>query len=224
MKYPPKQIGLKHIDWSGLVLSTEMPNLSKLIVLYLSRFMNKEQDVAWPSQARMEAEMSISKNALNNHLNLLESEGWIKRERGDSKTNTRYHISFPVKIEKALAIVNKGSTQEVLGSTSEELRSTSEALDVVPEKHTNRQLNRQTNRGGKKFIPPTLQEVQEYVKKRQSSVDPVKFMEYFTEGKWFDSNGKKVKNWKQKIISWEGRGNKNNSQNRCGIDSIGLII
>lgn len=223
MKYPPKQIGLKHIDWSGLVLSTELPNLSKLIVLYLSRFMNREQDVAWPSQKRMEAEMSISKNALNRHLNLLESEGWIARERGDSKTNTRYYIQFPNKIEKALEIANKGSTSEAQCSTPEVLRSTSEELQVVPEKHTNRQLNSQSNRGGKKFIPPTLQEVQEYIKSRESSVDPNKFMEYFTTGEWIDSNGKKVKNWKQKVISWEGRGN-GKAKSHNGLDDIGVIL
>ena len=223
MKYPPKQIGLKHIDWSGLVLSTELPNLSKLIVLYLSRFMNKEQDVAWPSRARMETELSISRGALNKHLDLLEVEGWITRERGGSKTNTRYHVSFPRKIEKALELANKDSTSDELGGSLDELRSSPDEPLVVHEVNTNRQLNRQTNRGGKKFTPPTLQEVQEYIKSRKSTVDPIKFMDYFTEGEWIDSNGKKVKNWKQKIISWEGRGN-GKAKSHNGLDSIGVIL
>jgi hypothetical protein len=59
----------------------------------------------------------------------------------------------------------------------------------------------------KKFIPPTLEEVEAYCKKRNSSVDPKAFYDYFTEGKWKDSFGKPVKSWKQKIITWEGRNN-----------------
>ena len=137
MKYPPKQIGLKHIDWVGLVLATELPSISKAIVMYLSRFMNKDQDVAWPSQTRIMAELSLSKNAINSHINLLESEGWITRDRGNSKTNTRYYVSFPKLIEKGV--------KELSGSTSEVLRSTSEGLQVVPEKYTNSQLNSPSN-------------------------------------------------------------------------------
>ncbi len=55
----------------------------------------------------------------------------------------------------------------------------------------------------KRFVPPTLDEVKEYVKQRQSKVDPVKFFEYFTVSGWRDSEGKPVKNWKQKLITWE---------------------
>ena len=38
---------------------------------------------------------------------------------------------------------------------------------------------------------------------RGSNVDPVKFFEYYEAGDWKDSKGSPVKNWKQKLISWE---------------------
>lgn len=57
--------------------------------------------------------------------------------------------------------------------------------------------------GAKRFIPPTLEEVEEYCKKRNSPVDPKQFYEYFTVGKWIDSKGEPVKNWKQKLLTWE---------------------
>lgn len=53
------------------------------------------------------------------------------------------------------------------------------------------------------FDPPTLEEITEYCKQRNNNVDPKTFYDYFTEGKWTDSQGNKVKNWKQKIITWE---------------------
>lgn len=53
------------------------------------------------------------------------------------------------------------------------------------------------------FTPPTLEEVEEYCRDRNSSVDPKKFYEYFSAGDWKDVKGNKVKNWKQKILTWE---------------------
>ena len=55
----------------------------------------------------------------------------------------------------------------------------------------------------KKFVPPTLEEVAQYCRERNSSVDPRKFWEYFDTGGWIDSEGKPVKNWKQKLLTWE---------------------
>lgn len=55
----------------------------------------------------------------------------------------------------------------------------------------------------KSFVPPTLPEVQEYVKERGLMIDPAAFFDYFTEGKWKDSEGKPVKNWKQKALTWD---------------------
>ena len=55
----------------------------------------------------------------------------------------------------------------------------------------------------KSFTPPTLADVEEYCRQRNSSVDPKRFYEYFDAGNWADSKGNKVKNWKQKLITWE---------------------
>jgi predicted phage replisome organizer len=58
----------------------------------------------------------------------------------------------------------------------------------------------------KSFVPPTLEEVKAYCKERNSSVDPNHFFEYFDVGKWIDSKGEPVRNWKQKLITWEQKG------------------
>lgn len=56
-----------------------------------------------------------------------------------------------------------------------------------------------------RFTPPTLDEVREYCKERGSNVDPIRFWTYYNEGGWKDAKGNSVKNWKQKLITWEGR-------------------
>jgi hypothetical protein len=67
----------------------------------------------------------------------------------------------------------------------------------------------------KKFIPPTLQDVEEYCKQRKNNVEPKKFFDYFNVAGWVDSNGKQVKNWKQKIITWESHSNKIKEDNNA---------
>ena len=55
----------------------------------------------------------------------------------------------------------------------------------------------------KRFVPPTLEEIRAYCLQRKNNVNPQKFYDYFTASDWYDSKGKKVVSWKQKIITWE---------------------
>jgi hypothetical protein len=53
------------------------------------------------------------------------------------------------------------------------------------------------------FRPPTLDEVRDYCKKRNSPVDPQQFFDYFEAGGWVDAKGQPVHAWKQKLLTWE---------------------
>ena len=54
-----------------------------------------------------------------------------------------------------------------------------------------------------RFVPPSLDEVKAYCRERGSPVDPLRFYEYFDAGGWRDSRGRAVKNWQQRLITWE---------------------
>jgi len=52
------------------------------------------------------------------------------------------------------------------------------------------------------FIPPTLEQVKEYFKEKgYTEQSAIKAFEYYDTANWHDSEGKPVKNWKQKMIS-----------------------
>lgn len=140
MKYKPKQIGLRHVDWVGLIISTELPAYAKLVAYQLSSYMNKTQDIAWPSQARLISECSMSNGTLNKNLNLLESEGWLVRQPGNSKQTTRYIISFPKELEKAIQ-----ETNALLNSPSHGVNSPPHGDRVLRHTETNIQDNIQDN-------------------------------------------------------------------------------
>ena len=81
------------------------------------------------------------------------------------------------------------------------------------------------NTGNKKrqsvFTVPSLNEILSYISDNSLSVDGAFFLKYYTESNWIDSNGKKVINWKLKLLTWDKQ-NKTRKQKeldkRTGID------
>lgn len=58
----------------------------------------------------------------------------------------------------------------------------------------------------KRFIPPTLEEVQAYCTERQNDVDAERFIDYYTANGWTQGKGKPVKDWKACVRTWERSG------------------
>ena len=73
--------------------------------------------------------------------------------------------------------------------------------------------NTTTGRKTKKFAAPTLEEIQAYSQEKSFTVDTDYFFEFYTTARWLDAGGKRVKNWKLKLLTWNKRDNKN-GQNR----------
>lgn len=63
----------------------------------------------------------------------------------------------------------------------------------------------------KPFVPPTLSDIVNYAREANLNVDPQAFYDYFTAPNdagqtWIDSEGKPVRNWKQKMQTWNRMG------------------
>jgi hypothetical protein len=72
-------------------------------------------------------------------------------------------------------------------------------------KEKNRQEETRQKRDKKPFIPPTLEEVESYVKEKQLVINPLSFYTYYNNQDWIDSEGKKVLNWKSRANTWNTR-------------------
>lgn len=55
----------------------------------------------------------------------------------------------------------------------------------------------------KKFVPPMVEEVQEYIDKNGYNVNAAEFIRYYADGEppWHDQSGKPVRSWKQKLVA-----------------------
>lgn len=71
-----------------------------------------------------------------------------------------------------------------------------------------------------RFKKPTLEEVEAYCRERQNNVNAKAFYDYYEAGQWKDAKGKPVRNWKQKVITWErsSKGGTNRSNPKPAFD------
>lgn len=58
---------------------------------------------------------------------------------------------------------------------------------------------------GKRFIPPTVEEVGAYCTERRNQIDPQQFVDFYTANGWTQGHGKKIKDWRAAVRTWEGR-------------------
>lgn len=57
----------------------------------------------------------------------------------------------------------------------------------------------------KRFIAPTIEEVEAYSMERNSRVNVEKFFDYYTANGWVQGKGKPIKDWKAAFRNWERR-------------------
>ena len=133
------------INWLNCIWLTDLPANSKYLACYLRKFMNSNHDMAWPSYARIIEETGLSRATVAKYIKILESEGWINRESGNSTTNTVYFAVLPKLINDEVKEFDDKIQAHLKGSSSAKLRSTPAKQGVVREVNTNTQLNKQSN-------------------------------------------------------------------------------
>ena len=137
-------------------------------------------------------------------LELIREQNRLRKQRHDAnkKALSESNVTVTQSNVTSNVTVTQGNAADIDTDTD---------TDTEKEKEKERKEDREENAPGesanvkkpKPFVPPTVEEVREYCLQRKSGVDPVRFWEYFDAGGWKDSEGKPVRNWKQKLITWE---------------------
>lgn len=60
-------------------------------------------------------------------------------------------------------------------------------------------------KGGKKKVPPTVDEVRAYCLERKNGIDPQAFVDFYEARGWKYGQGKPVVDWKACVRTWENR-------------------
>lgn len=68
------------------------------------------------------------------------------------------------------------------------------------------EANRKPNRNKTVFVPPTIEEVAAYCRERGNGIDPEAFVSYYARQGWELGNGRKMRDWRSAVITWEKHG------------------
>ena len=79
------------------------------------------------------------------------------------------------------------------------------------EKELEEDIDKKENTKRKSFIPPTVEEVKEYIDSVGSQVDAESFVAFYESKGWMIGKNK-MKSWKAAIVTWEKRNGLKRSQ------------
>ena len=169
------------------------PN-AKLLYGEITALCNAE-GYCWASNKYFADLYGVSIVSIKRWIKALIDNGYITSrliyKEGSKEIDTRYiQICTEGGIKNEPTPSNKN--EPVNNTSSNNTSNTTDENIYIPEK---------TSR--KRFTPPTFEEVQAYCKERNNNVDAKKFYDYYDTANWYDGKGEKVKNWKQKVITWE---------------------
>lgn len=171
------------------------------------------------SNAAFASCFGISTRQVTEHIKALKAKTWIDV----TGPRTKRYIE---PTEKALYLWKKPSIEENLYRRNHLEKKPSRTIEetlsnyrgFLPPKNieniesidisANQDLHKQTSRPQstrKKFIPPSLDEVEQYVEENGMVIDAKYFFDFYAAGEWHDSSGKPVQNWKQKALTWNRR-------------------
>lgn len=111
---------------------------------------------------------------------------------------------------KSLQVTNNGMDYSEMNSLMNNLEQVEVVSNIVVSNGstTNRTINRKID-----FIPPSLEDISLYIAEKNINVDAVQFFNFFDVANWIDSKGNKVKNWKQKLLTWANYNKPKNESN-----------
>lgn len=131
------------------------------------------------------------------------------------------HKRVFLEIEKANAKSSKARESakarwDKVSSNANALRPQSDSnatQDTIP----NTQDTLPKKKRGKKFTPPSLQEISEYIRDKKYHVDPDSFINFYESKGWMVGKNK-MKSWKACIATWEKRNETNGQGQSNGFD------
>lgn len=142
----------------------------------------------------------LSEKQIRSALNLLEEKGYVKAGNFNKSTYDRTKWYADIRSDSICPTGQMEIDEKANGNDSQG--------EPIP--NINTDIN--TNDNGisivekpprARFIPPTLEQVQEYCDERGNDVDARKFIDYYTSNGWKVGGKSKMVDWKACVRTWE---------------------
>lgn len=155
-------------------------------LIYAEMMMNLKNE-----NEELKKRISNLENSLKNFFEILKNENFDTEALKNSTLNTE-------KIKKERKSCGKKKNTAVLSDFfAENDKLYQSGGEIAPEG-----LKMAKNGNSQKFVPPTLQEVEEYCKERRNGVDAEMFVNFYESKGWVVGKTK-MKNWRACVRTWE---------------------
>jgi len=197
------------------LIKIRIPGQAMQVLLFILRKtygFNKKQDAI--SLSQFEAGTGLSKSRICHCITKLEQINIIAKKGNDDTTiysiNKHYSTWKPLPKKETIAKKGKKSCEKVQSP----LPNMGHTIDTL----TIESIKKETTE--KRFIKPTVEQVQEYCKERKNNIDPEEFIAKYKSNGWtVGKNQAPMKCWKSAVITWEKNEKKGATNGRKGRSS-----
>ena len=194
------------------------------VLLALYSFRGKNTNTVWPkletlaNRANLKDQTRVSKITRS-----LASKGWLTKKKRGFTGGNEYTLTVPVEAQGSLveASSNLDSDTKLDGktildsNTKSNLDSGTKSNLDSDAKNKEQTIDQTIEQGSRKrFIPPTIQEVEAYCLERGNRVDPESFVDHYEANGWMRGTSR-VKDWRACVRTWE-----KSERNRVGRNAI----
>lgn len=216
--------------WDDAFIQTLDPSEKLLYMYYMTSPLTNIAGIYKITESRISFDTGFTVDCIRHIMEKFEESGkafrhgeyiiltkWTKHQKVGEKDNNRKGIDkilLALPDEVFFYALHKGYIYIYLKELGRPLQDPSMPLNYI-NLNINLNLNCNSNtkpckpvkttRAKKEFIPPTLEQVEEYVIEKQLVINPYRFMDWYTKTDWKDNEGKQVNNWKNKLINWDSR-------------------
>ena len=185
------------------------PRLTKRqikVLIALLSFRGKNTNTVWPSREKLSQRCNLPVTRISQTTSELVDLGWLTKDgKGGFSKSTRYQITVPnlVTVTKTVTV-----TETVTPRVTETV-TPMPVTETVTRKELTKNITNRTKKGGKRFNPPTIDEVSNYCFERNNRIDAESFINFYQSKGWMIGKNK-MKCWQSAIRNWESRQNQKN--------------
>jgi len=119
-----------------------------------------------------------------------------------SQSFNRFRIITVVKYDDYQSEGKQNGSQTASEGQADGKQGASEGQQYKNDNNDNNKKN-EKNKPLKRFVPPTLEEIEEYCHERGNHVNPERFFDYYQSVGWTVGKGKPMRDWHSAIRVWE---------------------
>lgn len=184
---------------------------AKAIYAYLCSFAGSG-NTAFPSVSLMCAEIGMSEDRFYRHRKLLVQHGYIaftqiRGGRGKTGSNVYTILHEQVENPQFAAPQNKGpqirDPQDKGPQNKGTINNSSTNNSSKKNSDTKNSVGKEGRKRPARFVPPSLEEVSDYISEMGYGLDPEEFMDSNLQSGWRLKNGQPVKDWKARVRTFE---------------------